>query len=104
MINFFSGAPKLLLIPEVSPSPNIRKSFLRLSVWDDKLLRTPKITTFLARPLPKIYEPYPSNAIPYQLHTYFSLSSVFIIVVAPKKIQFFNVKFLNGTFGQSSGS
>ena len=31
-INFFSDAPKLPLIPVVRPSPNINKSFLRLSI------------------------------------------------------------------------
>ena len=30
VLNFFSGAPKLPLIPKVSPSPNIKKLFLRL--------------------------------------------------------------------------
>ena len=47
-ISFFSGATKLPLIPKVSPSPKIKKSFLRLSVWGDELLSFPKIITFLS--------------------------------------------------------
>ena len=38
-----------------------------LPVWDDEVLGTPKITTFLAKPLPKLYEPFQSNAIPWPL-------------------------------------
>ena len=35
-IDFFSGAPKLTLIPKASTSPKIKKTFLRMSVRDDK--------------------------------------------------------------------
>ena len=63
-VNFFSGAPKVPLIPIVSPSPKIKKSFLRLSVSDDELLATPSFITFLARSSLKPHEPFPSNAIP----------------------------------------
>ena len=40
---FFSGAPKLPLIP--ISSPNIKNLFLRLSTLDAELLLTPNITT-----------------------------------------------------------
>ena len=42
---FFSGAPKLPLIPKVFSSPNIKNLFLRLSTLDAELLLTPNITT-----------------------------------------------------------
>ena len=48
ILNFFSGATKLPLIPKASRSPNIKKLFLRLSIGDDDLLSTPKILGFLA--------------------------------------------------------
>ena len=64
ILNFFSGAPKLSLIPKVYHSPDTKNAFLQSSVWDDKLLSTPKITKFLASSLPKFYETAPSNAIP----------------------------------------
>ena len=48
----FSGPPKLPLIQKVSPLVKIKKSFLRLSVWDDEPLPSPKITTFLTESLP----------------------------------------------------
>ena len=36
-IYFSSGASKLPLTPKVSLLPKIKKSFLRLSIWDDEL-------------------------------------------------------------------
>ena len=51
-------------MPWVGPSPNTKKLFFQLSVWDDELLLTPKITTFLGTSLPKLLEPSPSNVIP----------------------------------------
>ena len=61
-INFFSNVPKLPLIPQVGPSPNIKKSFLRLSVSDDKLLSPPSIIISLAVLLKKLHSLFPSNA------------------------------------------
>ena len=58
---FFSALPTLPLISSVGPS--INKLLSRLSVWDDKLLSTPKITTFLANSLPNAQEPLPSNIL-----------------------------------------
>ena len=63
--NFFSASPVLSLTPRVDPSP--KKLFFWLSVWDDELLSTPKITRFLAKSLSKLLEPSPSNAIPRPL-------------------------------------
>ena len=48
ILNFFSGAPKLPLIPKISHLPNIKKLFLRLSTRNDELLSAPKKITFLA--------------------------------------------------------
>ena len=56
--------PYLPLIPKVVPSPKIKKSFLRLSVWDDELLSAPDIMTFLPVSLPKQHLHFPSNASP----------------------------------------
>ena len=47
ILNFFSDEPNLPLIPKVRPSPSTKKLFLRLSAWNEKLLSTPKIITFL---------------------------------------------------------
>ena len=63
MQNFFSGEPKLPLIPNVGPSPSTKKLFLRFSAWNDDLLSTPKIITFLGKSLSKIHEPAISNVI-----------------------------------------
>ena len=43
ILNFFSGDPKLPLIPQVRPSPNTKKLFLWLSEWDDELLSHQKL-------------------------------------------------------------
>ena len=69
-IKLFSGTPMLPLISSVDPSPNTKKLFLQISVWDDELLSKPKITTFLAKSLTKVHEPAPSNAIPYGVNFY----------------------------------
>ena len=64
ILNFFSGAPKLPLILKVSPQPNTKTLFMRLSGFDHELLSIPKIITFLAWPLSKLHSACPSNAIP----------------------------------------
>ena len=74
MLDVYSGEPNFPLIPNAGLSPNIKKVFLRLSEWDDELLSTPKIITFLAMLLSKLHQPTLSNVIPYLLYTYFSLS------------------------------
>ena len=66
-LDFFSGQPKFLLIPEVRPSPNIKKLFLRLPEREDELLSTIKIITFLAASLSKLHQLALSNVIPYPL-------------------------------------
>ena len=48
ILNFFSGAPKLPLIPKVYPSPKTKNLFLWLSIWDYELVPTAKVTAFLA--------------------------------------------------------
>ena len=62
--DFFSDASVLSLISPVSPSPNTKKLFFWLLVWDDELLSKWKITTFLANSLPNFHKLFPSNAIP----------------------------------------
>ena len=47
-IKRFSDDSNLPLILRVGPSPNIEKLFLWFSEWDDELLSTPKMITFLA--------------------------------------------------------
>ena len=68
----FSAEPKKSLLPCVGPSPDSKKIFFFwLLVWDDKLLSTQKITTFLAKLLLKLLEPSQSNAIPWLLKVNF---------------------------------
>ena len=59
-----SSAPMLPLISSVGPSPNTKKLFFQLSVWDNELISTPKIMTFLTMPLPKLPELNLPNAVP----------------------------------------
>ena len=54
-----------------------------MSEWDDELLSTPKIITFLAKSSSKLHDPEVSNAITYPLYIYFSLSQFFGILVVP---------------------
>ena len=49
------------------PSPNTKKLFFRLSVSDDEVLSTPKITIFLKKSLQKHNQPASSNTIPSPL-------------------------------------
>ena len=62
-IYFSSGALKLLLIPKVYPLPKVKKSFLKLSKWNNELLSTPYIITFLAKSSSKFHESFPSDAV-----------------------------------------
>ena len=101
--NFFSDDAKLPLISKFEPLPNIKTLFWWLSEWDDELLSAPNIITFLAVSLSKLPEPALSNAIPYPLYTYYSLSLIFTILVAPNK-QFINLRLLVGFFDQEFDS
>ena len=83
-INFFCGHAKLPLSPKLGLSPNVKRIFLRLSEWDDELLSTSKIITFLALPLSKPHQPALSNVIPYPLYSDFSLSIFLAMLVPPK--------------------
>ena len=56
ILNFFFGESRLPLILNKS-SPSTKTLFLRLSPWDDEVLSTPKIITFLAVSLSKVQEP-----------------------------------------------
>ena len=85
ILNFFSAAPVLPLVSSVDLSPNTKKVFLRLSVWDDELLSTLKLMTFLAKSLPELHQCKTSNAIPKPLYTYLLSSKFFAMLVAPEK-------------------
>ena len=61
---FCSAELVLLFTPTVCPSPNTKKSCFGLSIWDDKLLSRPKITTFRPWSLSKRHKLSPSNTIP----------------------------------------
>ena len=95
----FSAAPVLPLIASVGPSPNTRKLLLLLSVWDDEVLSTPKITTFLAKSLPKLHEPSPSNATLQPLQENL-LSLLLLTMLTVSNKQFYIGKLLVGLRGQ----
>ena len=98
------GKPKLPLIPKVGPSLSTKKKLLwHLSVWDDKVLPTQKITTLLAKSLPKFHGPALSNVIPQPPYIHFSLSLFFSIWVAANK-KLLNLKLVEGFLGQASKS
>ena len=48
-VNFFCGAPKLILVTKIFPSRKITKLFLRLSLSDDELSSAPNVMRFLAK-------------------------------------------------------
>ena len=62
-------------------------------------MSTAKITTFLAKSLPKFHEPATSNDIRKPLYTHFFIT-IFTTLVAPNK-QFLNLKLLVGFLGQA---
>ena len=84
----------LSLIPAIGPSPNAKKLLFRLSLFDGELLSTPKMTTFLAKSLPKLHEP-PSIAIPRPLWVNLLLIALFTNLTVTNK-QFFSGKLLLG--------
>ena len=103
-LNFFSGDPKLPLILLVRHSPAIKKSFLWLSEWDDELLSTPKIITFLATFLSKN-----SMKLHYQMffrihyiHTslyhYFYYISIFLFISILFLLYYFTIVAPNKQF------
>ena len=100
ILNSFSCEPNVPIIPKFGPLPNYKKLFLWLSEWNDALLSTPKLITFLAKSLWKHNELTLSNVISYPLSKYFSLSIFFTILVTPNK-KFVNLKLLAGFLGQA---
>ena len=62
------------------------------------MLSIPKIKTFLAKSLPKLLDPAPSNTIPPTLYANLILSAFFINLTV-RNIQFFRVKSLLGLRG-----
>ena len=84
----------MLIISEVGPSPNIKKLFLRLLEWDDELLSTPKIATFLGKLSPNFYKPFPLNAF---INPLTFITNFYNICRTKKSV--FNVKLSSGFFG-----
>ena len=74
ILNFFCGEPKLPLNRKVGPSTRTIKLFLGFSAWDDELLSTPKVVTFLKVSLLKLYESALSISAISFLYPYFLLS------------------------------
>ena len=72
-------------------------------MWDDKLLSTPKTTTFLAKSSPNFHELSPSNAIPQPLKMNLLLIA-FIVNLTVTNKQFFSGKLLVGLCGQMINS
>ena len=106
-VNLFSGQPRFPLILKVGPSPDIKKLFWRLPLWEDALLSAPKVIIFLSVSSSKLQKSAPSNVVPYLLYTYFSLSLLlyyyiflyhyhFTILVGPNK-QVLNLRLLVGS-------
>ena len=63
--------PSFIIVEAISWtifSPYIKNLFLRLPAWDNELLSTPKIITFLAKLIPKFHGPALSNTIWYLLY------------------------------------
>ena len=76
ILNCFSTAPVLSLIPSVGPSTNTENLFFQLSVSGDELLSTSKITTFLAKSLSKLMNLlYQMLFTEHYRYIYFLLSS-----------------------------
>ena len=100
ILSFFSCEPKLPLIPKLNLHLILKKLFFRLSLWDDELLSTPKIITFLLIALSKLHEPALLNAIPYPIYTIHMFVLKTVLVTKPlvsdifyQDFQFFLSKF-----------
>ena len=100
ILSFFSCEPKLPLIPKLNLHLILKKLFFRLSLWDDELLSTPKIITFLLITLSKLHEPALLNAIPYPIYTIHMFVFKTVLVTKPlvsdifyQDFQFFLSKF-----------
>ena len=72
-LNFFCGEPKLPLNRKVGPSTSTIKLLLGFSAWDDELLSTLKVVTFLKVSLLKLYESALSISAISFLYHYFLL-------------------------------
>ena len=70
----------------VGPLPRIKMSFFLLSIFDDKLISTPKIITFLPSPQDGCEKNlFLSNPIPYPEYLCRSISICFVNLTAPNR-------------------
>ena len=90
VLNFFPGITKLLLMSKVSPSPNIKILFLRLSEIDYELLSTPEISNKTNTKIPLTF-PIKCYFIA-RMNPPFFIATFYDISCSTK--QLLNVKFL----------
>ena len=92
ILYFFSKVSALSVCsyPCVGPLPRIKMSFFLLSIFDDELMSTPKIITFLPVSLPNEKDISQSNPITYPEYLYLSISAFLVNLTDPNK-QFSNV-------------
>ena len=64
----------------------ILKGYFLIIIWDDEVLSIPKVTTFLAKPLPWLHIPFPSNAVPWPLQVNLLLSLFLVNLTVPNKL------------------
>ena len=60
-------------------------SFFLLSIFDDELVSTPKIITFLPISLPNEKDVSLSNPVPYPEYPYLSISEFLVSLTDPNK-------------------
>ena len=60
-------------------------SFFLLSIFDDELISTPKIITFLPVSLPIEKDVSLSNPMPYPVYLYLSISAFLVNLTDPNK-------------------
>ena len=71
--------------PCVGPLPRIEMSFFLLSIFDDELVSTPKIMTFLPISLPNEKDVSLWNPVPYPEYPYLSISEFLVSLTDPSK-------------------
>ena len=59
--------------------------FFLLTIFDDKLISTPKIITFLPISSPIEKDAFLSNAVPYPEYPYLSISGFLVNLTGPNK-------------------
>ena len=90
LIEYIFSALSVCSNPCVDPLLRIKMSFFLLSIFDDELISTPKIITFLPTSLPNEKDVSVSNPIPYPEYPYLLISAFLVNLTDPNK-QFSNV-------------